>query len=555
MDGGEAFLTTLKNFGVKYIFGTPGTTEAPLLDRLAADGELRYVLALHESVAVGMADGLARAGGGPGVANVHTTVGTANSLGMLINSFADEVPVVLTAGLKDHRALGTGVFCEAPSQVTDLTRQYTKWSWQALAAEHLGRDTAKALRLALSPPRGPVFLGIPEDFWLRPADDGNASRESVAREGRGDQASLQAAVGLLQTARAPVMMVGNQVGRSGAQAEAIALAEFWRLPVFNEERLAWAHANFPTDHPLYAGCFKAQSPLVRNADVVLSIGAHLFMSQGYRPDPCFAPGTKVIQIHSDAAALSRDFAAELNIVSGAKAALVDLLACSRTTVASVEGRPGLEWITAARAEREQAKKAALAGSENAPAVKVHYLVDQLSRWAAPDAAVVNEGIRSGFFLQDYFTFTARRSYFGYTGGCLGWGLPAAAGVKLAQPGREVIAFLGDGSFLFVPQALWTIAHYRIGVKIIICNNQGYMAVKGSVGQLKGNSFTTGKYLGADLVGPAVDYTALSNAFGVPAWRAGTPAEVREKMQRFLAEAGPALLEVVLDPADMEKRLD
>ena len=248
MDGAQAFVATLKNAGVKYVFGLPGTTEAALIDRLAVDEHLQYLLALHESVAVGMADGFARASGNPAVVSVHTTAGTANGLGMLINSFADGVPVLLTAGLKDHRALGTGVFCDAPVQVTDITRQYTKWSWQVLSAGCLGRDTAKALRLALSPPQGPVFLGIPEDFWLMPSQPAGLSAQANVYECRGDKSAVEAAVALLHTAGAPVLMVGNEVGRAGVQEAAIALAELWQMPVVNEDRTALAYANFPTDH-------------------------------------------------------------------------------------------------------------------------------------------------------------------------------------------------------------------------------------------------------------------------------------------------------------------
>jgi thiamine pyrophosphate-dependent acetolactate synthase large subunit-like protein len=134
-------------------------------------------------------------------------------------------------------------------------------------------------------------------------------------------------------------------------------------------------------------------------------------------------------------------------------------------------------------------------------------------------------------------------------------LPAAAEVKLAQPCREVIAFLGDGSFLFVAQALWTIAHYGIGVKIIICNNRTYMAVKRSVNRLKRNSLTSRKYVGTDLDQPAVDYMALCAGFRVPAQRPVNPGELGEKMHELLSRAGPGVLEVVLDPADTANCLD
>lgn len=164
MKGSAAFLRTLKSENIKYIFGNPGTTEISLLNTLTEFPEMKYILTLHESVAVGMADGYARASHSPGVASVHTTVGTANALGMTINAFADYSPLIVTAALKDSRSLGGGVFCDAPFHTGDLMRQYTKWSWQCLESDNISRDTSMALHHALASPQGPVFLGIPEKF-------------------------------------------------------------------------------------------------------------------------------------------------------------------------------------------------------------------------------------------------------------------------------------------------------------------------------------------------------------------------------------------------------
>lgn len=554
MDGSEAFLATLREAGVQYIFGIPGTTEVALMDSLADQEEIQYVLTLHESIAVGMADGFARATGEPGVVSVHATVGTANTLGMLINSFTDKIPVVVTAGIKDNRSLGTGVFCDSPSQVSDLLRQYTKWSWQVLEPTLLGRDLAKALRQSLNPVPGPVFMGVPENFWSLPSQADLESVKHIPRQFRGDYPSIQKAIGLLESAVYPVMMVGNEVGRAGALAEVIAFAEYWRIPVFNEEQTSLTNLNFPTDHSLYMGCFNHNSPLIKKADVVISVGASMFMPMSYQINRYFSPETQIIQIHSDPAKIATHVRVELGIISEARMALLDLLEASEKISLNLNHRKNqLEEITKLKSLKAQTQQDLLAVAKDTETIKVQLLINELSSQASKDAIVVNEGIRSGFYLQDYFDFTRARSYYGYTGGCLGWGLPAAMGVKLAYPEREVIAFLGDGSFLFSPQALWTAAHYGISIKIVICNNRAYMAVKGSLKQHNGRAAASGKFVGVDLTKPEINYSSLCQGFGISAWKATSSIELTEKMNQFLSHKGPAVLEVILDPSDMEKR--
>ncbi len=554
MNGAEAFIKTLREAGVRYVFGIPGTTEVPLMDALAGQEDIEYVLALHESIAVGMADGLARATGQPGVVSVHATVGTANTLGMLINSFTDGIPVVVTTGTKDQRALGTGVFCDSPYQVTDLLRQYSKWSWQVLEPAYLGRDMAKALRLALSPVQGPVFVGVPENFWSLPAQAGSNLIKEIPSQYRGDHASIQKAVGLLHNATNPIMMVGNEVGRAGALAEAIAFAEYWQIPVFSEEQTSWTNLNFPTEHPLYLGSFNHKSSLVQQADVVLSIGARMFMPMGYQSVQYFSPGTKIIQVHSDPAKIATHVQVELGVISETRSALLDLLEVSKNVAIDLQARQEqLEEVNRLKSTKALAQTELLARAQHAGTIKVQHLISELSRQASKNAVIVNEGVRSGFYLQDYFTLNQERAYYGYTGGCLGWGLPAALGVKLANPEREVIAFLGDGSFMFSPQALWTAAHYGIGVKAVICNNRAYMAVKGSLKQYNGPAAAGGKFVGVDLTKPEINYPALCQGFGVPVWRATVPAELSDAVNQFLSYEGPAVLETALDPSDMEKR--
>lgn len=552
MNGAESFLATLRNAGVRYLFGLPGTTEVGLLDVLPEQDEIQYILTLHESIAVAMAEGYARASGTIGVANVHSTVGTGNTLSMLMNAYTDQVPVVVTAGTKDDRCLGTGVFCDAPYQITELLRQHTKWSWQVLDPAYVGRDLAKAIRLCQSPIQGPVYLAIPENFWSEPSQASGDLGMGLSRQFRADAGSVQKAVEWLHAATRPVLMVGNEIGKVGALEEAVAFAETWQIPVVTEDRKSWNYINFPMDHPLYMGPFNHKSDLIKKADLFISIGNRLFMPITHQNYQYFSPETRIVQVHSDASRIGTHVRVDLGMISEARAALQDLLAASRSLrVDPGKRRTYLEEIVGVKATKRKVMEELIAKARNAGSIKVHHLVDELSRQASADAALINEGVRSGNYIQDFFNFTIKRTHFAYNGGSLGWGLPGAMGVKLAKPEREVIAFLGDGSFLFTPQSLWTAAHYGIDVKVIICNNKAYMAVKGSLISFKGRAAAGGRFVGTDFSEPAIDYAALCKGFGVPAWKAASPAELPEKIHRLLSHRGIAVLEVVLDPKDME----
>ena len=159
MNGAQAFLECLKLEGIKYIFGNPGTTEVSLLDALCGFPEIAYVLAVQEGVAAGMADGYARGSGDIGVVNVHTAVGTANTLCGIYSSYIAKSPVLVAIANKDTRILGRSCFCEVPD-LPGLTRQFTKWSWEVRRAENIPADLLRGIKVATTLPRGPVFLSF-----------------------------------------------------------------------------------------------------------------------------------------------------------------------------------------------------------------------------------------------------------------------------------------------------------------------------------------------------------------------------------------------------------
>ena len=163
-----------------------------------------------------------------------------------------------------------------------------------------------------------------------------------------------------------------------------------------------------------------------------------------------------------------------------------------------------------------------------------------------NAVVVEESISSAPGLRQMLASDDPQSFFGLRGGGIGWGLPAAIGVKLALPERPVVALIGDGSAMYTCQALWTAAHDRVGVVFVILNNRSYSILKQRANAMKGFAAQTDRYVGMDLVDPAIDYVGLSHSLGLAAGRASTLAQVVEQLRAALAADGPTLIEVELD---------
>lgn len=334
----------------------------------------------------------------------------------------------------------------------------------------------------------------------------------------------------------------------------VSLAEKLNIPVFSEENINWAYSCFPNNHELYCGPLNPRSELISSADLFIGIGSKMFMPRGYTAQKYLSPDTKVIQVHPDL----RQIGSLYPVHAGLAGSVGDNLKLLQTALRDLEipcwDEKWLSLCSQYRRERqiemdERKKKASTKGSYP----NIYDLSSKLSELTASDAAIVNEAISSGFVLQDNFNFSSSRGYYGYTGGCLGWGVPAAMGIKLAQPDRQVIAFVGDGSFLFSCQALWTAGRYGIAVKVIVCNNQGYMAVKSSLHEYGENPESRVNTIG-QISQPLVDFVSLSRSFGVPAFRVEYPGELQSKLEEVLKTEGPALLEVCLGDTGIEIKM-
>jgi benzoylformate decarboxylase len=551
ISGKRAFLELLRQEGVEVIFGNPGTTELPLMDALAVETAPRYVLGLQEGAVMAMAGGYAQASGRLTAVNIHVAPGLGNAMGMLYDAQKAGAPILVTAGQHDQSFALTEPILWA--DLPEIARPFVKWAAEVRRLADLPRLLHRAAKTALAPPTGPVFLSIPGDILNAEAEIDLGRPTRVAPRLRGDAAAIEAAAKLLAAAAHPVILAGDAVARGDGLPELAGLAELLGAPVHLEGMDN--SAPFPSTHPLFRGPITRLAPQIRKTldqhDLLLSVGGDLLTMSLPSETEAIPPSLKIVHLDSDPWQLGKNYPAEVAILADPKAALPELtkaVAAAMSEAAKGEaGRRRLALGAAIAAERAALTARALAAAGKHP-------IQPLALWQAigemlpKDIVVVEETLSSGPGLRQLVAGEDAKSFFGMRGGGIGWGLPAAVGVKLALPARPVLALIGDGSAMFNCQALWTAAHERLAVVFLILNNGGYRILKQRVNALRGHAAQTGRYVAMDLGDPPIDFTALARAMGVRAERAETLDEVRRTLAAALAADGPTLIDVVLDPS-------
>jgi len=549
MSGKRAFLELLKQEGVDIIFGNPGTTELPLMDALAVDNELRYVLGLQEAAVIGMADGYAQASGKLGVVNLHVTPGLGNAMGMLYDAQKAGSPLLVTAGQHDQDFNATEPILWA--DLPPIARPLVKWSAEVHRLADLPRLVHRAAKTALAPPTGPVFLSLPGDILKAEGEVDLLAPTRIAPRLRGDPAAVEEAAGVLAQAQRPLIMAGDAVAQGNAHAELAELAELLGAPVYTE--FVPSTASFPSSHPLFRGAIaRLQAPLrkiLEQYDVLFSVGADLFtLSLPSDIDP-MPKDLTLVHLDTDPWELGKNYPAKVAILGDPKAALPDITKALRERMTS--GARG-----AARARFEAAKAAALAEREALKAkaramagqtpIQPLALLEAIGAMLPHDAVVIDEAVSSSVGIRSLIRSDDPQSFYGLRGGGIGWGLPAAIGVKLALPDRPVVALVGDGSAMYTCQSLWTAAHERIAVVFVILNNTSYRILKQRLTAQRGLAAQVDRFVGMELVDPAIDYVGLAHSLGVAAERAKNLKDTTDLIAKGLRSNAPLLIDVPME---------
>jgi benzoylformate decarboxylase len=544
--GRSAFLALLKDEGITHLFGNPGTTELPVMHALKDHPELTYVMAMQESLVVAIADGYSRASGRLVACNVHVAPGLGNAMGSLYNAQFTGTPMILTAGQQEQ---GHGLM--EPLLYGPMIRMaepLVKWAVEVTRLEDLPRIVRRAAKIATTPPTGPVFISLPGDILNAEAgiDLGRSTR--VDTRVKPSDESLQALTQRILKAERPVIIAGDEIVKSDALQEAVLLSTTLGCPAYQQSAPYGAH--FLSESPCFMGALSRSQPQVRELlsayDLMIVLGADPLRMSVYSETDALPDGMPIVQIGLVDWDLAKNYGAEIALKADVKETLRVLVpALKAAGGAALDGRakPG---IAALASKNWSARRAKLVEeiskkSDRAP-IDPDWLALQVVEAMPANAILVDEGLTSSRQITALRPHRDRYGYHALASGGIGWGLPASVGVSLANPERPVVCFTGDGSAMYSIQALWTAAHHKLNLTVVIVNNGGYRIIKQRLLAFHGDDH----FVGMDFVDPPVDFTGLAKSLGLEAIRIADSKDVAASLKSAFARPGAKLIEVVVD---------
>ena len=522
----EATYELFRNHGMTTMFGNPGSTELPMLADFPSD--FRYILGLQELVVMGMADGYAQASGTVGHANLHTAPGVGNAMGGIFNAQANHAPLLITAGQQVRPHIGI----QANLTNRDATRMphpLVKSSYEPARAADVPHALARAIHVAGTPPKGPAFVSVPMDDWEAEADPASTERvisRHVAGASAPDPDAIEALAVSLENAANPAMIAGPDIDASGAWEIAVQFAEKQNLPVFAIPATGGGRIGFPESHPNFRGVLPPGiapvADTLKGYDLILVVGASVFPYYPYLPGEYLPEGAELVQITSDPEEAARAPMGHA-VVGDVKKGLEHLF-----------GRVG-------KSDRDPGESLPdpVPGEEQSPisgTAAMHAL-----RHAFPeDGIAVLEAPSSTLALRNQLRISRPGSYYFGAGGGLGFGLAAAVGVQIAQPGRPVVCVIGEGSAQYAITALWTAVAYEVPMTVLVLRNSEYAILKwfAMVEQVENAP-------GLDL--PALDTAAIAEAYGVSATKVDDADSLTDALRAAISSPHPELVEVGVAP--------
>ncbi|MEU5755757.1 benzoylformate decarboxylase [Streptomyces sp. NPDC047829] len=492
----------LERQGLTTVFGNPGSNELPFLAELP-DG-FRYVLGLHEGAVVGMADGYAQATGRPVLVNLHAASGSGNAMGALTNAVASRTPLVVVAGQQVRPAIGPEANLASVDAQT-LMKPLVGWAAEPACAEDVPRALAQAVFEARLQ-RRPAYLSVPYDDWSAEVDDNALAvlDRRVERASVPDAAQGRRLAERVAAARRPALVLGGDIDAPGLFDDAVRLAERLGCPVWAAPSLF--RLPFPNRHPLFRGVLPAGIAPVCEAfeghDLVLVLGAPVFRYHEYLPGRYLPEGTRLVQVTEDASAAARAPMGEALVAD--PGAVVGLLLDALGGPGESAGpyRPAPEPVTA-----------------RGPGLHPEQVFAALRDGLPADTAYVVESTSTTSAWWRQMDLRRPGSYYFPAAGGLGFGLPGAVGVAMAQPDRPVVGVIGDGSANYGITALWTAAQHGVPLTIVLLRNGTYGALRWFGGLLGVPDAP-----GLDI--PGLDFTRVAEGYGVRARHVGDAGELR-----------------------------
>ncbi|HEU0075283.1 MAG TPA: thiamine pyrophosphate-binding protein [Dehalococcoidia bacterium] len=546
--GKHAVMQQLLAEGTKYVFGNPGSTELAFMDGLQDYPELEYILGLHETVPLAMADGYARATHKPAVVNVHIAPGLANAMSMIYNARKNGSPLVVTVGQQDTRYTAT-----EPLLYADLVRfaePWTKWVGEAHRADDIPMLMRRAFKIAAEPPQGPVVLSLPQDVLDGEVEEAITPTVHTDWATRPDPSTAARIARYLAEAENPIILCGDSMALSNAAPGVAALAELAGCPVSQTASRQW---NFPTDHPLFVGplgFLGGAKESLAGHDVIVAIGCgNPFMPLFYEGPSPIPDGAVFIQIDVDSWELAKNYAVTMSVLADTAWAARDVREALDKTLTPVQRTNAAQRaaaITQSTTEMRAKAQDQLRNEWDNEPISPMRLVAEVRDAVPADTAFVGSGGTSGRapFAQ-LMQLTQPNSFFDGNAS-LGFPLPGTLGVKLALPDRPVVGLLREGDSMYSIQGLWTAAKYNIDVTYVVFNNASYRILKQGMVRYLGASERKSGFLGMNFGEPAINIAKQADVWDIPSARIDHPADLAPALKQAVGHKGPSVVDVVID---------
>ncbi|MFN8452151.1 MAG: thiamine pyrophosphate-binding protein [Anaerolineae bacterium] len=536
---------------IHYMFGNPGTVEQGFLDSLEEYPQFRYIMGLQETIAVAMADGYARATKRPTVVQLHSGVGLGNGIGMMYQAMRGHAPLVVVAGEAGIKY--DAMDAQMAADLVSMAKPVTKWATRVVDPRSLLRVLRRAIKIAGTPPMGPVFVCVPAD--VLDADNDEPIFPTSIPETRVAPAPelIGRAADMLVGAQHPMIIIGDGIAFSRAQDELARVAEMLGAEVWGADA---SETNLSFTHPLWKGMLghmfgASSSKWSTKADAVLIAGTYVFPEVFPYFEDVFNADAKIVHIDLNAYEIAKNFPVDLGIVSDPKVtlgALADALASRQN---ESQKQAAQARLLASRSASDAALQQQLdhdRAVRGETPMHASVFMEELSKHVPKDVMIFDEALTVSPDVTRYMPPTLPDHFFQTRGGSLGVGIPGALGIKVAHPDKTVIGFTGDGGSMYTIQALWTAAHFKIGAKFVICNNQSYMLLKLNILQYWKDQIGEPAHQfphSFDLGDPVIDFAALSRSMGVPAVRVDRPEQVADAVKQMLETDGPFLVDMVI----------
>jgi acetolactate synthase-1/2/3 large subunit len=539
--GAFALIDSLKRHGVEHIFGYPGGAILPIYDELyqwEAAGEIQHILVRHEQGGAHAADAYARATGKVGVCFGTSGPGATNLVTGIATAHMDSIPMVIVTGQVPRTVIGSDGFQE--TDIYGITLPIVKHSYVVRDPREMARIVAEAFHIASSGRPGPVLVDVPKDVGLEEFDYEPVEPDTVRLTGyrptvKGNPRQINQALNFIRQARRPLLYVGGGAIAANAYSELRQLAEIFQIPVTTT---LMGKGSFEESHPLAVGMLGMHGTAYANfavseCDLLIAVGARFDDRVTGKLDE-FASRAKVIHIDIDPAEVGKNRAPEVPIVGDVRQVLLDLLRRYEEVDIPAEPNQTREWLQRINRWREDYP---LQVPQYPDRLSPQEVIVELAR-QAPNAYYTTDVGQHQMWSAQFLKNGPRRWISSAGLGTMGFGLPAAMGVKVALPDEQVICIAGDASIQMNIQELGTLAQFGINVKTVIINN----AWQGMVRQWQ-EAFHGERYSSSNMEVGMPDFVKLAEAYGVKGMLIENRDELKDAIAEILAHDGPVLADI------------